>query len=660
MKATKVTFLVSLMVTALLWNIGCAKDRFSEYPVVGIYADYSQAAKDSGVDILFPSIYWWDFDAHLKAPDSWKKHVDTAHRNGMKVIPSLALAIDGISDRIPEYPKNHLEFTEKKQDGSPMKPYGGINLSWGYPQVREYKLNTVVKEVIESGVDGVLLDYTRYFGTETGYSDIIVKEFREKYNKDPFKISKDDPEWVQFRADYITMFIRDLRQALDKLEPRREIWGCVGPDPEECLNSSMNDWGEWVEKGYLDGILTMVYENDTNNTLKRVMIANAATKGKVPHIPMIAAGYSGSLESAAQLRDASIKCLKTGTVGIAYYRGDSIANFNHWVTIKEVANWNKEYVDAQRANYMLNPSFEKDLTNWALGDGDGMDISSEKARTGEKCLMGRFPEGMQIRQIVDRGFFRDRTALQVSAWIDTEQMPEKGSLSIELTANYTDGNEDAYSVPIIVKKKEGWQNVKGSVAIRNADKLKFVIVGFKASAANGKIYIDDIAVNLTNDKVEPEQWLVKAAKPVDSKGRVNVTLGQLVRGSSFWENGREYDNAVDGDISCANFGKGASWHSQRPPFDQWIKIYLGQVYVIRKIRLLNSSANRGYRTKDYKIEVSRNDLNYKQVASGTLPNEGKTWTEVEIKATPTKYIKFTGITGYSSTHAVGLKEIEIY
>ena len=34
--------------------------------------------------------------------------------------------------------------------------------------------------LVDSGVDGVLLDYTRYFGPETGYSDIIVREFKAK------------------------------------------------------------------------------------------------------------------------------------------------------------------------------------------------------------------------------------------------------------------------------------------------------------------------------------------------------------------------------------------------------------------------------------------------------------------------------------------------
>jgi len=37
-------------------------------------------------------------------------------------------------------------------------------LSWGYPEVRAYKVRTIARLVKTSGVDGVLLDYCRYLG----------------------------------------------------------------------------------------------------------------------------------------------------------------------------------------------------------------------------------------------------------------------------------------------------------------------------------------------------------------------------------------------------------------------------------------------------------------------------------------------------------------
>jgi len=76
--------------------------------------------------------------------------------------------------------------------------------------------------------------------------------------------------------------------------------------------------------------------------------------------------------------------------------------------------------------------------------------------------------------------------------------------------------------------------------------------------------------------------------------------------------------------------------------------------------MLNSSAQSADRTREYKVEVSTNDHEYKEVARGVLPDDDHTWTEVKVDPVAAKYIKFTGITGYNLEYAVGLKEFEVY
>jgi hypothetical protein len=647
--------LFSLTCNFLLAEEDTKKEGF---PIIGVYGGTGnsthQKSAESGVNELYPSLNWW------KSHEWYSSIAAQAHKNNIKMYPSFAVAYDGNSNNQHAFAKNNPQYFEKNRSGQIINTPQRSHLSWGHPEVRKFKVETFTHLVLKHGFDGVLLDYIRFFGTSDGYCEVIVSEFKAKHGRDPFKISPDDPQWVKFRADYVTLFIRELRQSFNKVDKDLKIIACVNADPKESLRKVMQDWETWVDLSLVDAVVTMIYENDTNNTLKLAMIADAATKGKVPLIHMLAAGYNGNLESPAQLLEASLKCLKAGAAGVAFYRSDSIRNFDHWSTINEIANWDKTYIDSQIVNYMLNPGFEEDLACWAVGDGNGVNITSEKARTGEKSLVGRFPGGMQVYQIVDRGFFLDRTTLEVSAWIDSEQMSGNGVLTLEVTANYHGGHEKIYHIDIEAGDTKGWHQVSGKVALANISELKFVIVGLTGNATGGKLYLDDIVVALTHDKIDPKQSLVKTAPISDANGRVNVALGQLVRGSSFWENGREYDNAVDGDISSDNLGKGASWHSQRPPLNQWIKIYLSKTHIVRKVRMLNSSANIGYRTLNYKIEVSTDDNIYRQVAIGILPDNGNHWTEVIFEPVEAKYIKFTGINGYTSTHAVGLKEIEVY
>ncbi|MAE63513.1 MAG: hypothetical protein CMJ18_04515 [Phycisphaeraceae bacterium] len=658
-----------------------------EYPVIGLYANYSQAAEDAGVNILFPSIYYYDFDLAAKQysgkeSDTWKRHADAAHRGGMKMIPSLAMAIDNppdskMADKTPAWVRDHPQFTEKKRDGSPSRPYGSINLSWGYPEVRAYKVEAVRRGVIRTGVDGVLLDYTRYFGPETGYSDIIVKQFKEKTGRDAFKIPIDDPEWLRFRADYITLFVRDLRKAMDGLEPRREIWACVDPDPQRCLRMSMNDWQEWAELGYLDGVLTMIYENDTNKTLQEAMIANAATRGMVPHIPMIAAGYAGNLVTPRSLREASLNCLKTGTPGVAYYRSDSVEKHNHWVTIKEVSGWDRKTVEAGRYNHFLNPGFEDRFEKWAIGDGRRLRITTDHARTGERSASMAVGHTASIVQIVDKGFLADKSTLEISAWLLQPVAPKKGhsadiidrsAIALTVRVHYKDETEQSFRVPVTVEPGADWQQVRGAVPIRGSDELKFVIAGIEAASPlgpfqmdAGTVFVDDIEIGLSNaDPTSSAAEVNLSEAPRENKRKINLVRGRCVTESS--NNGANVEgaNAVDGDLSVADHSSHSAWRSGRPAKDQWIKIYLPETYLISRVRLLNNASIYYYRTKSYKLEVSVDDVEYRQIAAGMLPNEGDTWTELNFDPVPARYIRFTGIDGYHHPGTVGLMEMEVY
>ena len=201
------------------------------------------------------------------------------------------------------------------------------------------------------------------------------------------------------------------------------------------------------------------------------------------------------------------------------------------------------------------------------------------------------------------------------------------------------------------------------VPLGDSQQLNLIIAGITATAQKGELLIDGMMLNLLESS-QHKKAIFNAAGHVavtTSKNRNrNLARGQIVKGSSFWANGYGYDNAVDGDLGSANYGKGAAWHSQRPAREQWIKIYLPSIEQIGRLRMLNASSESAYRTREYKVEVSTNDHDYTEVARGVLPDDGHKWTVVNIRPIAARYIKFTGLTGYNLNYAVGLKEIEVY
>ena len=111
------------------------------------------------------------------------------------------------------------------------------NLSWAYPDAIEFKL-AVLREVLEYDLDGVALDFQKggdhrtprvdengyWYGT---YDPPAAEAFQEKTGRDPFAIPNSDPEWVQFRADYLSEFIRKARALQKRFYPDKDF-GVMG------------------------------------------------------------------------------------------------------------------------------------------------------------------------------------------------------------------------------------------------------------------------------------------------------------------------------------------------------------------------------------------------------------------------------------------------
>ena len=650
---------VIIVAVCLMWvNVAQAKQN-NRRPTLALYCGGDNNTLDKAIEnnikILYPSIYWWLPNTDMKS------FVDKAHRHGIKVYPSLATAIDAVKSNgsTHDFARNNPQCIEKRRDGTliDLNHDSAANLSWGYPEVREYKIKTITRLVANIGFDGILLDYTRFMGSKAGYSEIIVQDFKEKTGRDAFAIPFDDPEWIKFRADYVTTFLTQLRRSLKSHNKSTEIIVCVGPDPEECLKDRMQDWKKWLDEGLIDGVVIMIYERDTNDTIAKIMTAQKAINSRVPLTPLIAC-WGGNLETPHMLKEGTEKCLQMHTDGVGFYRSDAINELELWPTLKEISQWKLDDISTQPINYVLNNGFENDLECWSIGYGQGIAISGNKVKSGRKSLKITFPADVaSFRQIVNSGLLLEKNTLQLSAWMNSSNLSHSNAVGILINAHYKSGEDDNFRIPII-SSTEGWHEITAALPIRRSNDLQYIIVGITGSGKTGNLYVDDLTVSLKNSSTTETPYALPPQKSAMTIPQgVNIARGQIVIGSSFWDNSYRYSNAVDGDISNK---VGSMWHSQRPAKDQWIVICLPQTYKVSRFRMLNSSLQYAYRTKAYKIEVSEDNVNFIQVAKGTMPNDAESWTEVEIAPKAARYIRFTGLTGYHSDYAIGLKEIEVY
>lgn len=643
-------FLISLCATGGFAQAG------HDAPLIGIYSGINaqQVAEgvSSGATIFYPSIDWTG--THNAAV---KEFVALSHEKGIKVYPSLATAIDGENS---EFAKQHPQYWEKMRDGSLQNTGHYAALSYSHPEVRAYKVKTIVALVQETGVDGVLLDYTRFFTNQSGYCDKIVEDFRKATGRDAMKVEPSDPQWVQFRADYVTQFVSELRTALHEFNPRLEIIACVGPDPKATLNASLQDWGTWLDKGLIDGVTPMIYERDTNTTLDQIKTAQAFIQGRVPLIPLIAC-WGDNLDTPEMLYNGSVKTLQTGVEGVAYYRTDAIRNLNLYPTIAEVSKLKLSEIRQQPINYLENTGFEQQFEHWAIGLGNGITLTDDAPFKGKASLRMNFADQPVARQLIDRGWIGDGKAINVSANIRSQGTGHAEKLFFELRQISNSGTETASAFPVTLNSDGNWHSVNASFPLSDTANLKVVILSLVTQGSQGTVDFDGMSLSFGQES--PDLTALRDA-PADPKTSTdtsrNVALGALVQASSFWENGFEPSNAVNGKVSSGTEDKGNSWYSQRPARDQWLKVYLDRPEKVTRFRLLNAAYQSAYRTSKFRIEVSTDDKNYKTVATGSLADNATDWTELRISPVEARYVRFVGIIGYNPDYAIGLSEFEIY
>ena len=137
------------------------------------------------------------------------------------------------------------------RDGTPL-----ISLSYAYPEVQSHII-ALIREGAEYGPDGINLCFTRG-PIYVGYEKLVGDEFRQKYGDDPREIDEKDDRWLRHQAQYMTDFVRGVRQALDevesKLKKRIRVAAMVYYNEEENLSHAL-DVRTWLKEQLIDEFL---------------------------------------------------------------------------------------------------------------------------------------------------------------------------------------------------------------------------------------------------------------------------------------------------------------------------------------------------------------------------------------------------------------------
>ena len=196
--------------------------------------------------------------AVLRDHDPLKVASERAHQQGLRFFAWFRLTNEQSinNDRI-DYMRN---FRHLRVHGADDRPTRWPSLS--HPEIQAYKL-AILREVVTNypQVNGLLLDFLRTMPV-IGYDAPAVEAYIRAYGVNPLQdvSERASTRWKQFRADYVTCFVRAVREIADDEGKRtgRRILLATRVTPRDNLWKGL-DVRRWVREGLIDILIPSNY-----------------------------------------------------------------------------------------------------------------------------------------------------------------------------------------------------------------------------------------------------------------------------------------------------------------------------------------------------------------------------------------------------------------
>ena len=231
--------------------------------------------------------------------DTLAQAATEGHKQGVEIHAAYILGIAQEADL-----KAHPQWAALGRGGKPNGWY-----CYNHPEVRRYHASLLAEIVERYKVAGVALDFCRPGGG--CFCPLCAKAFEARHGK-PLKGVEDyDPDWVAWRRNSITEYMRELRQALRQARPDAKlggyVWGRLAPDEDRAGQ----DWPRWLKEGIMDFVAVGVYTPSTARFRAQChalrTIADRDLGGRVEGIfPLLGVGYIQQANPSHAAADAVI------------------------------------------------------------------------------------------------------------------------------------------------------------------------------------------------------------------------------------------------------------------------------------------------------------------------------------------------------------------
>lgn len=231
--------------------------------------------------------------------DSLAAAVQYGHKIGLQIHAWVSINEDDHGWGVrSEFSKKHPQFRWRHRDG---RDYLS-QLSFAYPEVRQYKAAILDELLRQYAIDGLFLDWIRTGDirddpqtdaggvAESGYEKPLIEQFQKKFGLDPHDLPNGDERWVRLRAEPQTEFMRLARQVARSQNRPVPLAVMLGHPwhyrglinrIDGNLRGLLLDATAWAREGLMDAAVPAGYYRDGGTPEMAYQALKKETEGKV-------------------------------------------------------------------------------------------------------------------------------------------------------------------------------------------------------------------------------------------------------------------------------------------------------------------------------------------------------------------------------------------
>ncbi|MBW4670637.1 MAG: glycoside hydrolase family 10 protein [Cyanomargarita calcarea GSE-NOS-MK-12-04C] len=306
-----------------------------------------QKLKQLNFNTVYPTVWNWGYTLYpskvaqrvfgrsldptpgLQGRDMLKEIVDGGHQQGLTVIPWFEFGFMAPADS--DLAKRHPQWLTSRRNGTKIVKEGiheRVWLSPFRPDVQQFIQDLIVEIVRNYDIDGIQFDDHFGLPTELGYDPYTVALYRKEHRGQAPPNNFQDPEWVRWRADKITNYMKRVFKAIKNV--KKDCLVSVAPNPQRfSYDFFLADWEKWERMGLVEELVMQIYRDDLqvfNSELERPEVKSA--KRHIPVSVGILSGLKGRFVPTQQIETQVKNARDRNFAGVSFFFYETLWNMS--------------------------------------------------------------------------------------------------------------------------------------------------------------------------------------------------------------------------------------------------------------------------------------------------------------------------------------------